>query len=1119
MKDSSDIENNNSKAIANQPAQLQSKGAALVPPSQPRSNVSPPPSSNQEVVQKQLDLDAELVVLGGQLSFGSKFKGLFGSETSFSKLQKLVKEYSVKKTPKTKQEIIEQCDLWLNSDSRISVKEGDDVKKASITRIKEGLEGAKADAIDLTVLSDKVTTTNKIKEAFTGEKSTYQLIELAYLEYQQKFASYDLTVGNLYTILAEVQKVENLIDLWKSKHPEEFASDKGKEVIKMEAHIGALSFDIKMSENLSLLIKRIKLSEIKKGNFEAEYAEIKLIAFETTLEGSVINPSIINNGINWDTATFSLSALKIGTVSMSDLGGSIKGKSQNYEYTLSAKTFEASVADKLTVTGKEIAYDSAAGKFTASEAGAKISFFNTEVTGTVTNLQASITEGLDWEKASIAADEINIMSAQIKDLKGEIGGKAEEYAYTISAGSFGANIDNVVNVSGDKISYNSAKKELEAESAKVELSVLGETVSGELVRPKVNNEGIDWDTATLTLPNIKLGMININGLTGTLSGKKVGYAYTISASSFDGQVAGISYSGSEVVYDSKTGELSAESAGAEFSLLDKTIVGEINKPVISKEGVNWESASISVDSLSYGDFEATALSGELGNKSTEYAYKLSAESFTGSLVGLSFTGTEIAYDSKAGEFSAKSASASINMLGNNVTGTINDLVSSQENGFDWSTAQLKADPGVISFGDNLTFTLPTIIINGKKENYLLLIDNAKASLTIGDLINAEGAGSLSWDFVGGKSPEIESAEIDVSINSGKSIPGAFLPDGIWPFSISFEFPVAPGAYAGFGFEVGGGIGFTAKGKVVYTKPNKLIFDIEGGPEGFVDFSVFANAGVGHPILLALEAELKATIKAIAHAKTNIKGEATKEGDSYKLNELLAKYDLIAELKAAISFNFNARALYIFKKTLYEIKLAEWDLGEGSASGEFDLINNQGNIGDPSTFMNKPNSPFISEKSEYMKNLAVFNEEIEPRANTAGAIEETNSFMAAADRPVSEEEIKAKFELAKAIINATPQELLERKTVLAELKLIKEGQWFILPSSRERRLKQYEDISARITALELELESIQHAVNAGLEPGQTNDIAPNIRQLLEKLNTMTTAFDEADKYKRLGNKED
>ncbi|NBQ48682.1 MAG: hypothetical protein EBU33_09550, partial [Sphingobacteriia bacterium] len=127
MKDSNDIENKSSKAIANQPAQLQSRGAALAPPSPARSTVSPP-SANQEVVQKQLDLDAELLVLGGQLSFGSKFKGLFGSETSFSKIEKLVKEYSSKKTPATKQAIITECNAWLNSDSRRSVKEGDDVK-------------------------------------------------------------------------------------------------------------------------------------------------------------------------------------------------------------------------------------------------------------------------------------------------------------------------------------------------------------------------------------------------------------------------------------------------------------------------------------------------------------------------------------------------------------------------------------------------------------------------------------------------------------------------------------------------------------------------------------------------------------------------------------------------------------------------------------------------------------------------------------------------------------------------------------------------------------------------------------------------------------------------------
>ena len=1019
MKDSNEVESRSSKAIANQPAQLQSKGAALAAPSQARSNISPP-STNQEVVQKQLDLDAELLVLGGQLSFGAKFKGLFGSETSFSKIEKLVKEYSVKKSPATKQTIIAECNAWLTSDSRKSVKDGDDVKKASITRIRNGLKNDEAGAIDLTILSDKVSTTNKIKEAITGEKSTYQKLEQSYLEYQQKLTSYEFTAENVKIIVEAVREVDTLVDLWKTKHPEELGNEKGKEVINIQNNIGKLSMAIKLSDYLSLSIKGIKLSSIKNGIFEAESGEVKINILDNNIKAIVTKPVITENSADWETATLEKSDLKIGSVSIKDLSATIKGKSADYAHTLSAETFDAS-------------------------------------------------------------------------------------------------LENLISVSGEKIEYDSAKKEFKADSAKLALTVLGKPVSGKLARPKVNKEGIDWETASITLPDIKLGTVNIEGLTGTIGGKALDFAYTISSNKFNGKIAGITYSGSEALYDSKTGELSAESAGAEFSLFDKTIKGKINKPKVSSEVIDWESASISVDSLSYGDFEATALSGELGNKSTEYAYKLSAESFTGELVGLSISGTEIAYDSKSSEFSAKSASASINMLRNNVTGTINDLVSSQENGFDWSTAQLKADPGVISFGDNLNFTLPTIIINGKKENYLLLIDNAKASLTIGDLIKTEGAGSLSWDFVGGKSPEIESAEIDVSINSGKSIPGAFLPCGIWPFNISFEFPVAPGAYAGFGFVVGGGIGFTAKGKVVYTKPNKLIFDIEGGPEGFVDFSVFANAGLGHPILLALEAELKATIKAIAHAKTNIKGEATKEGDSYKLNELMAKYDLIAELKAAISFNFNARALYIFKKTLYEIKLAEWDLGEGATSGEFDLINNQGNISDPSTFMNKPNSPFISEKSEYMKNLAVFNEEIEPRANTAGAIEETNSFMAAADRAVSEEEIKAKFELAKAIINATPQELLERKTVLAELKLIKEGTWLILPSSRERRLKQYEDISARITALEVELENIQHAVNAGLEPGQTNDIAPSIRQLFVNLNTMTIAFDDADKYKKLGNK--
>ena len=453
MKDSNEVESRSSKAIANQPAQLQSKGAALAAPSQARSNISPP-STNQEVVQKQLDLDAELLVLGGQLSFGAKFKGLFGSETSFSKIEKLVKEYSVKKTPATKQTIIAECNAWLTSDSRKSVKDGDDVKKASITRIRNGLKNDEAGAIDLTILSDKVSTTNKIKEAITGEKSTYQKLEQSYLEYQQKLTSYEFTAENVKIIVEAVREVDTLVDLWKTKHPEELGNEKGKEVINIQNNIGKLSMAIKLSDYLSLSIKGIKLSSIKNGIFEAELGEADLNVLGNNIKAIVTKPFITDTSANWDTATFSLSELKIGTVSMFDLGGTIKGKSQNYEYALSAKTFNASVADKLNVSGKEIAFDSAAEKLTASEAEAKIAFFNTEVTGTVTNLNASITGGLDWEKASIATGEINVMSANIKELTGEIGGKAEEYTYTISATSFDANVDNLVNVSGNKISYN-----------------------------------------------------------------------------------------------------------------------------------------------------------------------------------------------------------------------------------------------------------------------------------------------------------------------------------------------------------------------------------------------------------------------------------------------------------------------------------------------------------------------------------------------------------------------------------------------------------------------------------------------------------------------------------------
>jgi hypothetical protein len=247
VKGSNEVESRSSNAIANQPAQLQSKGDALSPPSKARSGVSAS-SVTQGVVQKQIDLNAgglglrvgfyrfgellkeptfsilqELIekyntekktetrqaiikecdkwlesksssskkdgdeikrtsiestkqtledeikkekqidlnagrlVLKGELSFGSKFIGLFDSETSFSKLQKLVEKYNSEKKIETAQSIIKECDNWLESKSRSSNKDGDKIKRTSIESIKQTLvDEIKKEAIDQ-VLGDDIT--------------------------------------------------------------------------------------------------------------------------------------------------------------------------------------------------------------------------------------------------------------------------------------------------------------------------------------------------------------------------------------------------------------------------------------------------------------------------------------------------------------------------------------------------------------------------------------------------------------------------------------------------------------------------------------------------------------------------------------------------------------------------------------------------------------------------------------------------------------------------------------------------------------------------------------------------------------------------------------------------
>jgi len=186
-------------------------------------------SPEKETKKKsELSTSANAIILKGESGWG--FNTTFSQiQKKVEKFQQLPPESDQKSTLKA--EILDLANTWLYKHPE-NKTENDKTKEASIRQI---IQLVNADQKALVMRPEANIGLNaKVKEALTGEKSTYQILVEKYAEYTTKTQSLKTDVVSIYNLIKDAKSIIALSDQWLDSHPEGGDSliDKVKDAVK-----------------------------------------------------------------------------------------------------------------------------------------------------------------------------------------------------------------------------------------------------------------------------------------------------------------------------------------------------------------------------------------------------------------------------------------------------------------------------------------------------------------------------------------------------------------------------------------------------------------------------------------------------------------------------------------------------------------------------------------------------------------------------------------------------------------------------------------------------------------------------------------------------------------------
>ena len=732
----------------------------------------------------QVEIKPETLVLSGTKGLYAKVSSFFGKETSFGVLQNLIKEYENTEDDVVKEElkpkIVGACDTWLKKHPKPKkskslfgkLKSGfnrlrgktknDDKKRQSIELIKKRFsETKKASDIKLTTLADKQSITSKIKGVF-GFKTTFKQIEDQYHQYQSEASSIS-SFSSLLEVLEKAKQIFMLIDQWKQSHTE--LTDKDEKtrfdsLTKIENGILNLFFQTNFKNIITLKVSKLSLSQLRKNKVAMEELELTINIEGKKITGKGEDIVLTKEGVDFSKLTidyndnieitegfevskpklmvshqgenYSVTAsgglslnMEIPNAELSAQGGvEVTFNTQTAKFSspkLSNAEISASLfGDNLELSASGIDYSD--GVFTAKSGSATLKHF--DVNSNIEDLTFSKKDGFDWSKIEINVDkEIGVGGVvSIENASGMVKGKSENYAYEIS-GDLGVNVPLPDGFS------------LEASGNVI---VSGNPIENDY-NVSVNGDGEI---------NMSLGDV-------------------------------IKANAKQISFDKSKEELSAGSTSLTVNILGKTIVGDGENIIFTKEGVDFSKLTIDYNdnikiteglevsnpklvvshegenynviasggislSMEIPNAELSAQGGVEATYNTQTAKfsspKLSNAEISASLFGgnLELSASEIDYSD--GVFTAKSGSATLKHF--DVNSNIEDLTFSKKDGFDWSKIEINVDKE-IGVGGVVSIENASGMVKGKSENYAYEISgDLGVNVPLPDGFSLEASGNV-----------------------------------------------------------------------------------------------------------------------------------------------------------------------------------------------------------------------------------------------------------------------------------------------------------------------------------------------------------------------------------------
>ena len=925
----------------------------------------------------QVEIKPETLVLSGTKGLYAKVSSFFGKETSFGVLQNLIKEYENTEDDVVKEElkpkIVGACDTWLKkhpepkkSESRfgklksgfnnlIGKTKNDDKKRQSIALIKKRFsETEKASDIKLTTLADKESIGSKIKGVF-GFKTTFKQIEEQYHEYQSETSSI-ADFGSLVGVLGKAKNIYGLIEDWKENHKDD-EKEKLDALTKIQDGILNLFFEANYKNIISIKVSKLSGAELKNNKIALETLELVVKLDGKTITGKGEHIAVTSKGVDFDEISidysdsleisegfevknpklvvshqnenYSINAqgalfldLKIPNLSMNTQGNvEVTYNTKDSKFSspsLSNATVSASMFnDILQIHAAGIEYEN--GIFKAKNGNVALTNFN--LTSDISDLTFSKNGGVDWSTIEInveneikAGDVIKLTSP-----KAVVQGKSDNYKYDIS-GNLGVNVplpegfdleasgdvsisgspvDNsyalsvdgngalkltvgdLIQAKAEGVNYDKSKELLTASNASVSLTLFQNQKSAELKSLSVSKkDGIDWELATFDFGEV--------GVDGLLSAKQV--------------VASVG--GKKDKYEKKAS-----------GVLD------LNPNLVPGATINAEGIGVSMNV-----------------KDGKWSFGLNGDSLSINLFKnrLKLSSTKLKYENK--KFTMETLNAILSLPTGNNVGFEGENVSIVNGIIDWDQLKFPFKNPLPKLGP-LEFETGDAILKGKNDDYALGLD--LSSNFNSDQINwlkASGKASLLWNYQNEDLPEVTDYDLNIK---GKSpqIPDAFLPPGIWPisFSLAMPFPAGPVPMeAEISFSASAGIGLDLEGSL--SKVGDAT-DVSASGTGVskVEISIKGSVGVGSSYLVKLAGFIKGAAEATAGLTLGLDGKLNKE---FKFISLEGAYSVDADFIAKLSAGIEAKALVVFQKTLYELTLKKWELGNSKKEGKFDFIGNK-----------------------------------------------------------------------------------------------------------------------------------------------------------------------------------